>query len=665
MIAALFLAASDQAHAQFTFASDSASNYGGTWNNGSDQGTGFGGWGLSAGDSSGSFLGNPSNNGMGTTGIGTTAFGTFSTGSGYFNASRGFDTGMQVGDTFSFYWSINWDANSGFKGFDLKSVGTTIFNVNNGGNSTITTTLGTANTDFGTSPMLVTLTRLSSSQYSFSMTSRSGGSAYSTTVNNSSSIDNFNFYIGNQNDGAGDRNMYFNSFSITNSGVYYNTQTESRALTGGGALVVSNNSTLTLTSNGNTFSGGTTIQSGTTLSVGNGGGTGDLSGNVANSGTLTFNRTGTLNVGGVVSGTGVLTKSGTGQINLQGNNAYEGATTVSEGTLEIQNANALGGTAAGTSVSSGATLKIWSNTGFTTAAEALTINGSGVGSGGALRNEGGNNTYAGAITLGSASRINANTGTTLTLDVASGSAITGTHNLTLGGAGNIIVADAIATSTGTLTKDGGGTLTFSGGDANTYTGLTTVSGGTLQLNKTAGVNAIAGAVTVNSGVLLLSASNQVDSGVGDTVTLSGGTIQRASGVSEVFGNLNVTGPSTINFGSSAQSNFLEFGSVTGGSNLTVSNFLIGNQLKFAAADLVAGTAIANSFTYLTSDTRSYSFSGSTFTITAIPEPSTYAAAAGLLAMFLWPVRRRLVKDAKSILGLRPTGRERIEAYRKA
>jgi hypothetical protein len=29
------------------------------------------------------------------------------------------------------------------------------------------------------------------------------------------------------------------------------------------------------------------------------------------------------------------------------------------------------------------------------------------------------------------------------------------------------------------------------------------------------------------------------------------------------------------------------------------------------------------------------------------------------------VRRRVIKDVKSILGLRPTGRERIEAYRKA
>jgi hypothetical protein len=37
----------------------------------------------------------------------------------------------------------------------------------------------------------------------------------------------------------------------------------------------------------------------------------------------------------------------------------------------------------------------------------------------------------------------------------------------------------------------------------------------------------------------------------------------------------------------------------------------------------------------------------------------------LLAVFLWPVRRRLIKDAKSILGLRPAGRDRIETYRNA
>ena len=96
---------SHKTQAQFTFVSDRAENYS-TWSNGSDQGTGLGGWGLSAGTSTGSFIGNPANNGMGTTGIGTTAFGIWSTGNnGYFNASRGFDSGMQIGDTFTFYWA--------------------------------------------------------------------------------------------------------------------------------------------------------------------------------------------------------------------------------------------------------------------------------------------------------------------------------------------------------------------------------------------------------------------------------------------------------------------------------------------------------------------------------------------------------------------------------
>jgi hypothetical protein len=31
---------------------------------------------------------------------------------------------------------------------------------------------------------------------------------------------------------------------------------------------------------------------------------------------------------------------------------------------------------------------------------------------------------------------------------------------------------------------------------------------------------------------------------------------------------------------------------------------------------------------------------STFTITAIPEPSTHLAALGLLALMLWPLRRK-------------------------
>ena len=88
--------------------SDNASNYASSWANNSNQGTGFGAWSLNPGASSGSFIGNPGSNGMGTDGIGTTAFGMFATGSGYFNAYRTINNGIQVGDTFSFYWAINF-----------------------------------------------------------------------------------------------------------------------------------------------------------------------------------------------------------------------------------------------------------------------------------------------------------------------------------------------------------------------------------------------------------------------------------------------------------------------------------------------------------------------------------------------------------------------------
>lgn len=334
-----------RADAQFTWATDNGGNYGGNWTNGSDGGTGFGAWGFSVGANTGNFLGSPANNGMGTTGIGTNAFGLYATGNAYFNGGRAFDSAMQVGDSFTFWWAMNWDANGGGKGFDLKANNATIFNVNNGGSTAaITTSNGTADSNYGTTPMLVTATRTSGSQYSFSMTSRSGGGTYSTTINSTAAFDSFNLYIGNQNDGNGNRNIYFNNFQLANSGTYNfgGTVTESRALTGGGALTVGGNTTLDLTSTGNTFSGGSTVNAGSVLRIGTGGATGSLSGNVVNNGTLAFNSTSVTSFGGQITGSGTVTKSASGKLDLTGNSsAYAGATLVQAGELAVQ--NSLGG----------------------------------------------------------------------------------------------------------------------------------------------------------------------------------------------------------------------------------------------------------------------------------------------------------------------------------
>jgi hypothetical protein len=132
-----------------------------------------------------------------------------------------------------------------------------------------------------------------------------------------------------------------------------------------------------------------------------------------------------------------------------------------------------------------------------------------------------------------------------------------------------------------------------------------------------------------------------DNQVSDTalVTLSGGTIQRASGVSETFGDLNLTQDSFLDFGSGTEGN-LTFGTYEPTEYLlTVNNFSLGNRLIFGS-DLTGSINNTSLFRFnggFTSD-----WNGSTFTvISAIPEPSTYVAAIGLLALMLWPLRQRL------------------------
>jgi autotransporter-associated beta strand protein len=212
-----------------------------------------------------------------------------------------------------------------------------------------------------------------------------------------------------------------------------------------------------------------------------------------------------------------------------------------------------------------------------------------------------------------------------------------------------------------LTKIGTGTATLTG--ANNFNGATTVSAGTLNLNRSSG--SAAGSTTsisvANNAKLLISQSNQINDSA--TVSLSGGTIQLASGVTETFAALSLSQASTLDFGSGTTGN-LSLGSYEGGTSvpdamLTINNFAPGNSFTFVNSAFAAnGSNIGNYFTFGTGFVnRSITDNtGGSFTITAIPEPSTYAAAAGLLAMFLWPVRRRLVKDVKSVLGLRPTGR---------
>jgi autotransporter-associated beta strand protein len=107
------------------------------------------------------------------------------------------------------------------------------------------------------------------------------------------------------------------------------------AITGTGSLTQEGvaGGTLVLTGD-NTYSGGTTIASGI-LQLGEGGSTGSIVGNVANSGTLAFDRSDTITFAGVISGSGAVSQIGSGTTILNAGNPYTGGTNVSAGALVV------------------------------------------------------------------------------------------------------------------------------------------------------------------------------------------------------------------------------------------------------------------------------------------------------------------------------------------
>jgi autotransporter-associated beta strand protein len=83
-----------------------------------------------------------------------------------------------------------------------------------------------------------------------------------------------------------------------------------------------------------THTGGTVIESGT-LQIGNGGTAGSLAGDVANAGTLQFDRSDASAFGGTISGTGQLVKLGGGSLTLSASQTYSGTTTITGGRLVV------------------------------------------------------------------------------------------------------------------------------------------------------------------------------------------------------------------------------------------------------------------------------------------------------------------------------------------
>ena len=232
-----------------------------------------------------------------------------------------------------------------------------------------------------------------------------------------------------------------------------------------------------------------------------------------------------------------------GRVVLAGTNTYTGATMVNSGALSVENDLGLGAVSGGTTVHRGAALELAASFGVTVGGEALSLNGMGVGNGGALRSVSGNNRWGGTITLGGASRINVDGGT-LTLQTAV-NALAGEGDILLGGSGDGSIFGKMVMTSGGVTKDGAGTWSLSG--ANTYTGSTTLSGGTLSVAAVANLGGSESKLVFDGGNLRIVGTSLVNfSTIGHVVSFQSG---KTVGLNIFNSNLAFTANAVMDQGS--------------------------------------------------------------------------------------------------------------------
>lgn len=246
-----------------------------------------------------------------------------------------------------------------------------------------------------------------------------------------------------------------------------------------------------------------------TVEIGNGNGTSTFDGVISDG--ANPNST-------VVSVSNDVTKSGTGTITFSAANTYTGNTRINGGTLMLSGSGTLG-SGSNVYISNGA---------------SLNLNGV-------------------SATVASVQETGSNNGGTIAL---------GTGNLTISGGWSGTHYQNSISGTGTITKQGSGTLTLYG--TQSYTGATTVGGGELS----SGVAMASTNYTINGGTLKLNAPNilpdastvSISSGSFDVanddtianLTITGGTVVVAAGkVLTINGNLTLSVTGTITLGTGA------------------------------------------------------------------------------------------------------------------
>lgn len=314
-----------------------------------------------------------------------------------------------------------------------------------------------------------------------------------------------------------------------------------------GTLEVRGNETIgALTGAGVVQNGGSTA---TVLTVGSTGASGTFSGVIQDGG----------------SGTLGLSKISTGTLTLTGAtaNTYTGPTVVSTGTLALGKTAGVNAIAGAISVGDGvtATSATLSLSASDQIADSAVVTVQAITGGVGTFQLNGNNETIGGLASG---------GANASLGIVQNNSATVSSVLTLANTTDTSFSGVLkngSTATLSLVKSGTGKQTLSGTGANTYTGSTTILAGTLDLGKTAGVNAIPGNVTVGNGsaaaVLQLAASDQI----ADTSIISLAGVGATAGVFRLNGNSETMG----GLSSSSGGGIVENGSATvSTANLTVS-----------------------------------------------------------------------------------------------
>jgi len=353
-----------------------------------------------------------------------------------------------------------------------------------------------------------------------------------------------------------------------------------------------------------------------------------------------------LNVNAVLSGSGI-SKAGTGTMLLSQASTLTGINQITDGTLRFGIDNALN--SSGNFTVRGAANSTLDLNGFNGTVGSLTLGGLS-GTSASVHQV---TTGAGTLTIGGNVNFNS-TGNTTAAALISG-------KLNLGGATRTFdVQDSTGTavdlnvsaavSSGGITKSGAGTLALSG--TNTYTGATNVTAGTLLVNGNQ--SSATGAVTVASGATLGGVGT-----VGGATTVTGIVSPGEGGI----GQLNIAGNVTWNGAATAGSDtnwIFQLGSSNTSDLLNITgDFLKGtgtnfcfdfggstNTGTFKLVDWSGSSSFAASdfsFSNLGSlRAGSFAINGSEldFTVSAVPEPSTWVGMAALGVCAVWMIRRR-------------------------